>query len=1377
MKFLRKLLYILFVVHAHTSLLHAQDEDFSSWLDDSSQEFTLDDPATENFTSTDVVADQPTSDADFDAMMKSWDEPAPTAVTEPEPVATSENMPMPIEIPVIGTLNLYPYTDPVTQKKGFRVKFPSSGRIVNFGPLALDEGAFSLADNKLNYGANATLFGKGVRVVTREVSQAEATTKDVTVQGKGKQKVEGKKYTKVRLGIDFLPGQQITFEIIPGARFTVVAADLVLAKNQPIQFIVRTTIGGKFIEFGFILRKDVTDAVVQVPPMPLKVLIPDVQGTPVEDVLIEDMSLTIKNFMTKKKDKDGKLITPKKRVIKLHGKLDFSEVPGLEDSTEAKAMELTGTYDAKKGTYKLEAKAKDISLPTIGVIKNAKLIIDFTRKKKKDPLQKSVTLKGDMNFNAGFGEFTIVVDSRITQKGLEFSGEIKQEVSFNGIRFKNPKVAYSTEKRSVSISGEADFFGYQTKMTIEKDKTGNYAAEASMGDKPLRPFTKLPFSFLQSLEIKNPKLSVQQLGKLKFVAVKGTVTLFGKETGIVLYTTTEPGQAPQAVGVIDIPGTIEMPDIASLLCMGAGVCPLQDMFGTVSNLVSIKLNKAKLIVATQPTRDLPDVGTVAAGFGIKGNVDVGGTVGGLLSTFGLRGGVDADIFLPFNMSDMEKVRISIAKSVNKSIASDIVKVNSLGFTMQGAKPPKFPELGIILKADISGRELDLKGAFQPTGAIDVEGSLKGDISLEKFKFPVRVQNPFIELHMLAGQPTGMGIAGVFKFGDATGDLYADIDVKDPIDSVIQFSKLNICITDTYNLWLAMAQTTARTGTSLQLPKIMCIKDASGQWASKFPYATKKHCEKDCNVMPGIALKGTLDFGVPVIPNGKLDMQISPYHPMRISAQGSLDGKIDLAGVIKISSADGKGNPSLGIEVSEDKQEAWIDGLVDLTLVKQSTKMRLSSSGFQLLGKMSVEIPKVSTGVLDIVIDTQKEMATGIGKLDKKIDFGGVIKITDAAGDNPPSVGLLVSKSEQKIWIDGKVNFAGVFQDQTKVYITTAGLEFDLLTTYLGVDTTIGGQLPFKNPLDGSMEYKLSLDRLNNFVKEDLGRHLTTAKNEINGFVGKANDALNSASSNCSAAGELLEDLCKAPFEMAKGSIYLLTETAKQSMTGIDKLSSEIVNQFRFNFVSIKGNLAAFKGQKDLVSVTFKFFILGKEVGPITINIPNPKDFGELAKTLSEYVYDHSVKPAVNELVNQVKNIYEKTVGFLNNSWSILQDIGGDIVGTANKVAAVATQFGNDVKDAAIKVGSTFKNVGEQTGGAMKNFSVDAANKIASTAVDVGKTVGNAATDMGNKVVNFAKDDVSNFTKEKAAQVENAFKDAGNKMKNAFEDIGRKLKFW
>lgn len=1374
MKFLRNLLLIL-CVSLSIPLLHAQDEDLSSWLDDSAQEFTVDDPSAENVTQADVVANQPKSDDDFDAMMKSWDEPVPGAVAEPAPVATSENIPMPIEIPVIGTLNLYPYTDPVTQKKGFRVKFPSSGRIVNFGPLALDSGAFTFADNKLNYGATATLFGKGVRVVTREISQAETTTKGIEVKGKGKQKVEGKKYTKVRLGIEFLPGQQITFEIIPGARFTVVAADVVLAKNQPIQFIIRTTIGGKFIEFGFILRKDTTDAVAQIPPMPLKVLIPDVQGTPVEDVEIEDMSLTIKNFMTKKKDEKGQPIKPKQRIIKLHGKLDFSGVKGLEESSEAKTMELTGTYNAKKGTYLLKASAKDISLPTIGVIKNAKLIIDFTRKKKKDPLKKSVKLQGDMSFDAGFGTFEILVDALITQKGLEFSGQIKQEVSFNGITLKNPQVSYSTEKRSIAISGEADVFGYHTKMTIAKDKTGKYAAEASMGDTSLRPFAKLPFSFLQNLEIKNPKLSVQQLGKIKSVAMKGTVTLFGKETGIVLYTTTEPGQKPEMVGVIDIPGSIEVADIAALLCMGTGACPLQTMFGTVSSLVSIKLNKAKLIVATQPTRDLPDVGTVAAGFGVKGNVDVGGAVGGLLSTFGLRGGVNADIFLPFNMNDMDKVRISIAKDVNESIASDLIKVDSLGFIMQGAKPPKFPELGIKLAAEIAGSKLDLTGSFQPTGAIDVEGSLKGDISLEKFKFPIRIQNPFIELHMLAGEPTGMALAGIFKFGDATGDIYADIDLKDPMSSIIQFSKLNICITDTYNLWLAMAQTTAHTGTSLQLPKILCLKDVTGQWAMKFPYATKKHCEKDCNVLPGIALKGTLDFGVPAIPHGKVDMQISPYHPMRISAQGSLGGEIDLGGVIKITGADGKGNPSLGIEVSEDKQEAWIDGFVDLTLVKQSTKMRLSSSGFQLLGNMTITVPKIGSGVLDVVIDTEKLLATGVGKLDKKIDFGGVIKITDASGDHPPSIGLSVSKSEQKVWIDGKVNLAGVFQDQTKVYLTSAGAEFDLLTTYLGVDATIDGRLPFGDPAAGVMEFKLSMERVNTFVKEDLGKYLNIAKDEISKYIGKAEDAIDDAGKGCGSV-EVLSDLCRSPLQIAKGTLILLKETVKQSMTGIDKLSSEVVKQLELDFVSIKGNLSAFKGSGNPVSLTFKFKIFGKTVGPITLSMPSPNDIGGIAQKVAEYIYDHELKSAVNALKDQTEKIYHEITGFLNSAANAIQGAFEDIAGAATKVAAIAVQFGNTIKDATLTVGNTFKNVGEQTGGAIKNFSVDAAGKIANTAVTVGNSVADITKNMGNQAVDFANM-TGNFTQDAADKVKDAFTTAGNSIKNTFEDIGRKLKFW
>ncbi|MFI5333398.1 MAG: hypothetical protein ACHQVS_04855 [Candidatus Babeliales bacterium] len=151
--------------------------------------------------------------------------PAPTPVQPTTPTEFS----IPITIPVIGTVNLIPFTDNTQTPavSGFKVKITKPNEKLTVGPATIDDGEISLIGGNLGMTGRLTIFGKQARFGIKDISlQSPISTQN------NKKQATPNVVKRLVLTVTFLPeSSTITFG---GVTLPLGNADIILEQGKPI---------------------------------------------------------------------------------------------------------------------------------------------------------------------------------------------------------------------------------------------------------------------------------------------------------------------------------------------------------------------------------------------------------------------------------------------------------------------------------------------------------------------------------------------------------------------------------------------------------------------------------------------------------------------------------------------------------------------------------------------------------------------------------------------------------------------------------------------------------------------------------------------------------------------------------------------------------------------------------------------------------------------------------------------------------------------------------------------------------------------------------------------------------------------------------------
>lgn len=449
-----------------------------------------------------IVSSLPSSEDDD--LLIFGETPSPVTATTPAAPSDAEDT-LPMDLPVIGTVNLVLFTEGSTS--GMKVYVPKKGTQIIWGPLTIDEGELRLVNEVPSYQARATLFGSSARLSIKKAFKEAKPQATITTKKGIKENIPS--FPRLVFGIQFIKNP--TIELIPGKKAELTNIDLVLEKNKPVQLIASTNLLSQPVVITFSISKAGTDAWAEFKgKIPFDSIIPSLRFTAAKKIELTSFKLAAKHFGSK----------TKKVTYLIDGKADVSQLAGLEGSAEARDVAIHGSYtEGDKGSL-FTLKAPALTLPGIGKINDAAIVLDF----KQFPAKLKLTGNTKISFPT-VGDFDTVLDASITSGGIEFSSSIAQTVRFANIDIKNIAVQFSSAKKLVSLTGDGQVDGYQAKITVAKDAKGGVIAQAALTEKEIKPFSAIPA--ISDIALKDPIVTFEKKATGYELFMAGIVTLFG----------------------------------------------------------------------------------------------------------------------------------------------------------------------------------------------------------------------------------------------------------------------------------------------------------------------------------------------------------------------------------------------------------------------------------------------------------------------------------------------------------------------------------------------------------------------------------------------------------------------------------------------------------------------------------------------------------------------------------------------------------------------------------------------------------------------------------------------------------------------------------
>ncbi len=378
--------------------------------------------------------------------------PPPPTVHKAPDYQPPEPLVIPIDIPVLGTMN-FTQTD-----KGFDGAFAEKDKKFAFGPLSIDgvKAQINFENNKsvVSLTGRATLFSKKATVGLKEYD------------------MDAGKYV---LGLTYDQGDKPRLELIPGAPFIIDATDVQLQKDKPVVILAYTKVGDKNLTLTLIVQKNQTDLTAQADALGLADLIISLKNTPLSDVQLTNISLSFPDMLNKSGEKgiSGTATAGMQKPI----------IPGVT------MADMTFSFQAKKdGSNDGTLAIKTCSIEKVGGVANAQITMAL---KPKTPPYLLFTGVATANF-IELGQIQAHIKTELKQGFVAVTGTLAQPISFAGLSITNGTVTYDGQERLLTIAGIAQVYGYTGKFSFTKSAAGVVQSTVAIDEKEIKPFAKIP---------------------------------------------------------------------------------------------------------------------------------------------------------------------------------------------------------------------------------------------------------------------------------------------------------------------------------------------------------------------------------------------------------------------------------------------------------------------------------------------------------------------------------------------------------------------------------------------------------------------------------------------------------------------------------------------------------------------------------------------------------------------------------------------------------------------------------------------------------------------------------------------------------------------
>lgn len=760
--------------------------------------------------------------AQDDFVFEDLDQPVTVVEFKPPVPPAQLNKGITLNIPLLGDVTFKPATPPQT---GLVAQAPLINKPLQVGPLIISSGNFTLDNGKLGYLAQGTLFGKSISIGLKEFGKGQLEHDEVGV-------------LTAQFGIDF--HEHPTLEIMPGKTVTITAADVILQRGKPTIFRLGFSLFNQPAIADLAVSKETTTFSFEIKEALLSAFIPPLESTPLKNVKLTQISAVLEAVPESTQTKPN--------TVHITANADFSQA-NLGNQTSLKNVSMSLVFG--KETINAVAQLSELTLPSIGSIKNAQLTISKTPDK---PLSSTISASSALTI-PHLGPLQVDINAVMSSQGIQFKGTTSQTIKFSGLAIKQGVIEVDSSTGILYVEGLADILGLHTRLKLAMQGTQEISAEGELlSQDPIKPFKATKIPQIANISFQNPQLQLSVKDEQLNVQFTGQLTLFDTPLTGVLHVSSA------LDSFLDVYMEIKAPESWTLTKL---IPPLQN-----TPLNNIIVKDLRLVICSSDREDETSGLSFKRGINLYGYALEAGSLAPLASLTGEKN-QDARILLfgalAANLSDSV---LQASVPVNITLKTNEIILKNLGIDIM-VSPPKLEldgTMAIKLPRTKGMTDFKVSVGVGPEDA-EIQGSMIGEwkepFGIKNFSLRDMAAQLVINYQLLVstGLPDTIGFTGSFMIGDRTAHLAGKTSFTKSEEMVLVGELNKLELADFVALGAKIAKQSINSN---KIPKIS-IDDL------KFYLVPKTTTIGAFNFDQGLSLEGTLH-----IPNfvarGKLTIQ-------------------------------------------------------------------------------------------------------------------------------------------------------------------------------------------------------------------------------------------------------------------------------------------------------------------------------------------------------------------------------------------------------------------------------------------------------------------------------------------------------------------------
>lgn len=428
-------------------------------------------------------------------------------------ISRSEQIILTLNLPLMGEIDLYQYTDPLTHKLGFANKKTIN---LNLFPIPINLVDIRLIETggNLELTANAKVFGRNAKVSLESLKR----TADIKI-------IEGISNTKLLLDIAEMKllfnFEEVGIKLFDGLNLNFGSAFLMLRKNKPHLFFVKNNILNQPVDFDFTFLDDGTILIKYflTKDILLSNLSLDLKSD-FNDVILKSLSLTTEY-------KSGNLFS-KNQNFQLRGNA-FADVQLFDENLPIALVDLPTTMNYLDGKYSIEMQLPQFNLPFLGSISNVFL-----------KLSDSLTLIGEGILSLPqIGKYKYDLDAIYKYGKIQLRGKFHHSIKYENFVIEAPRFIYNSDNKSIKIFGKSKIHDIKCMIELLFKKLDSFVLEGPeiklrSLQRSWKPFIGSDNLSLADVQLKNPKLSIVDNNGKKEVRVTARARVLKDDVNVTI---------------------------------------------------------------------------------------------------------------------------------------------------------------------------------------------------------------------------------------------------------------------------------------------------------------------------------------------------------------------------------------------------------------------------------------------------------------------------------------------------------------------------------------------------------------------------------------------------------------------------------------------------------------------------------------------------------------------------------------------------------------------------------------------------------------------------------------------------------------------------